>query len=158
MLTLSQYASKYNINIHTLRSWVKKGQIEGAALENNRWKLPDEPINNTNKSINKTDEPINNPINNSNEDVNNPINNPTLELLIIEKDERITSLDKQVQHLQEQLFRQENRVDELIKQNDQSQHIIGQMEKDRQKLIESHRSPFTKLLGFLGVGNGVKST
>ena len=94
MLTLSQYASKYNINIHTLRSWVKKGQIEGAALENNRWKLPDEPIN-------KTDEPINNPINNSNEDINNPINNPTLELLIIEKDERITSLDKQVQHLQE---------------------------------------------------------
>jgi len=158
MLTLSQYASKYNINIHTLRSWVKKGQIEGAVLENNRWKLPDEPINNTNESINKTDEPINNPINNSNEDINNPINNPTLELLIMEKDERITSLDKQVQHLQEQLFRQENRVDELIKQNDQSQHIIGQMEKDRQKLIESHRSPFTKLLGFLGVGNGVKST
>ena len=147
MLTLSQYASKYNINIHTLRSWVKKGQIEGAALENNRWKLPDKPIN-------KTDEPTNNPINNSNEN----INNPTLELLIIEKDERITSLDKQVQHLQEQLLRQENRVDELIKQNDQSQHIIGQMEKDRQKLIESHRSPFTKLLGFLGVGNGVKST
>ena len=81
-----------------------------------------------------------------------------MELHISDLQSTIESLRKDIEKKEEQLLRQENRVDELIKQNDQSQHIIGQMEKDRQKLIESHRSPFTKLLGFLGVGNGVKST
>ena len=84
MLTLSQYATKYDINIHTLRSWVKKGKIDGATLQNNKWYTPDVPINNTDEVI------------------DNPIDTTTLELLIKEKDERITSLENQIKHLQEQ--------------------------------------------------------
>ena len=84
MLTLSQYATKYDINIHTLRSWVKKGKIDGATLQNNKWYIPDVPINNTDEVI------------------DNPIDTTTLELLIKEKDERITSLENQIKHLQEQ--------------------------------------------------------
>ena len=84
MLTLSQYATKYDINIHTLRSWVKKGKIDGTTLQNNKWYIPDVPINNTDEVI------------------DNPIDTTTLELLIKEKDERITSLENQIKHLQEQ--------------------------------------------------------
>ena len=84
MLTLSQYATKYDINIHTLRSWVKKGKIDGTTLQNNKWYIPDAPINNTDEVI------------------DNPIDTTTLELLIKEKDERITSLENQIKHLQEQ--------------------------------------------------------
>ena len=88
MLTLSQYATKYDINIHTLRSWVKKGKIDGATLQNNKWYVPD-------ASINNADEVIDNPI-------DNPIDTTPLELLIKEKDERIVSLENQIKHLQEQ--------------------------------------------------------
>ena len=84
MLTLSQYATKYDINIHTLRSWVKKGKIDGTTLQNNKWYIPDVSINNTDEAI------------------DNPIDTTTLELLIKEKDERITSLENQIKHLQEQ--------------------------------------------------------
>ena len=84
MLTLSQYATKYDINIHTLRSWVKKGKIDGTTLQNNKWYIPDVPINNTDEVI------------------DNPIDTTTLELLIKEKDERITSLENQIKHLREQ--------------------------------------------------------
>ena len=84
MLTLSQYATKYDINIHTVRSWVKKGKIDGATLQNNKWHIPDVPINNTDEVI------------------DNPIDTTTLELLIKEKDERITSLENQIKHLREQ--------------------------------------------------------
>ena len=84
MLTLSQYATKYDINIHTLRSWVKKGKIDGTTLQNNKWYIPDVSINNTDEVI------------------DNPIDTTTLELLIKEKDERITSLENQIKHLQEQ--------------------------------------------------------
>ena len=84
MLTLSQYATKYDINIHTLRSWVKKGKIDGTTLQNNKWYIPDASINNTDEVI------------------DNPIDTTTLELLIKEKDERITSLENQIKHLQEQ--------------------------------------------------------
>ena len=51
MLTLSQYATKYDINIHTLRSWVKKGKIDGATLQNNKWYVPDASINNADEVI-----------------------------------------------------------------------------------------------------------
>ena len=88
MLTLSQYATKYDINIHTLRSWVKKGKIDGTTLQNNKWYVPD-------VSINNADEVIDNPI-------DNPIDTTPLELLIKEKDERIVSLENQIKHLQEQ--------------------------------------------------------
>ena len=84
MLTLSQYATKYDINIHTLRSWVKKGKIDGATLQNNKWYVPDASINNADEVI------------------DNPIDTTPLELLIKEKDERITSLENQIKHLQEQ--------------------------------------------------------
>jgi hypothetical protein len=52
--------------------------FDGAALQNNRWYIPD--INNADEVINKT----------------------ALELLIKEKDERIVSLENQIKHLQEQ--------------------------------------------------------
>ena len=84
MLTLSQYATKYDINIHTLRSWVKKGKIDGATLQNNKWHIPDASINNADEVI------------------DNPIDTTPLELLIKEKDERIVSLENQIKHLQEQ--------------------------------------------------------
>jgi len=84
MLTLSQYSTKYDINIHTLRSWVKKGKIDGATLQNNKWYVPDASINNADEVI------------------DNPIDTTPLELLIKEKDERIVSLENQIKHLQEQ--------------------------------------------------------
>ena len=84
MLTLSQYATKYDINIHTLRSWVKKEKIDGATLQNNKWYVPDASINNADEVI------------------DNPIDTTPLELLIKEKDERIVSLENQIKHLQEQ--------------------------------------------------------
>ncbi len=84
MLTLNQYSIKYSINIHTLRSWVKRDKIDGAELKNKRWFIPDAPLNNDNAPV------------------NNPINATALELLIKEKDERIASLEHQIQNLQEQ--------------------------------------------------------
>ena len=70
--------------IHTLRSWVKKGKIDGATLQNNKWYVPEASINNTNEVI------------------DNPIDTTSLKLLIKEKDERIVSLENQIKHLQEQ--------------------------------------------------------
>ena len=84
MLTLNQYSIKYSINIHTLRSWVKRDKIDGAELKNKRWFIPDAPIDNG-------DAPI-----------NNSTNAAALELLIKEKDERIAGLENQIQNLQEQ--------------------------------------------------------
>ena len=65
----------------------------------------------------------------------------------------IEDLRANLEKKEDELLRQENRIDELIKQQDQSQVIIMSMEKDRQLLVESRRSPFSKLLNFIGVGS-----
>lgn len=97
MLTLNQYAIKYSINIHTLRSWVKRDKIEGAELKGNKWFIPDAPIDNY-------DAPV-----------NNSIDITALELLIKEKDERIASLERQIDNLQEQ----NSKLDEARLRSDQ---------------------------------------
>ena len=119
MLTLSQYATKYDINIHTLRSWVKKGKIDGATLQNNKWYVPDASINNADEVI------------------DNPIDTTPLELLIKEKDERIVSLENQIKHLQEQnrnLDDARTRSDQLnlnltIQMKSNSVGLLGKMKR-----------------------------
>ena len=145
-LSITEYAQMFNLSPHTVRNKVTEGGLRAEKL-GNKWMI----------QVDESEIPLNQ---NLNPDLS-PLNTDLIdkmELHISDLQSTIESLRKDIEKKEEQLLRQENRVDELIKQNDQSQHIIGQMEKDRQKLIESHRSPFTKLLGFLGVGNGVKST
>ena len=149
-LSITEYAQMFNLSPHTVRNKVTEGGLRAEKL-GNKWMI----------QVDESEIPLNQELNqNLNPDVSS-LNTDLIdkmELHISDLQSTIESLRKDIEKKEEQLLRQENRVDELIKQNDQSQHIIGQMEKDRQKLIESHRSPFTKLLGFLGVGNGVKST
>ena len=145
-LSITEYAQMFNLSPHTVRNKVTEGGLRAEKL-GNKWMI----------QVDESEIPLNQELNPDLSSLNTDLTDK-MELHIFDLQSTIESLRKDIEKKEEQLLRQENRVDELIKQNDQSQHIIGQMEKDRQKLIESHRSPFTKLLGFLGVGNGVKST
>ena len=145
-LSITEYAQMFNLSSHTVRNKVTEGGLRAEKL-GNKWMI----------QVDESEIPLNQELNPDLSSLNTDLIDK-MELHISDLQSTIESLRKDIEKKEEQLLRQENRVDELIKQNDQSQHIIGQMEKDRQKLIESHRSPFTKLLGFLGVGNGVKST
>ncbi len=145
-LSITEYAQMFNLSPHTVRNKVTEGGLRAEKL-GNKWMI----------QVDESEIPLNQNLNPDLSSLNTDLIDK-MELHISDLQSTIESLRKDIEKKEEQLLRQENRVDELIKQNDQSQHIIGQMEKDRQKLIESHRSPFTKLLGFLGVGNGVKST
>jgi len=145
-LSITEYAQMFNLSPHTVRNKVTEGGLRAEKL-GNKWMI----------QVDESEIPLNQELNPDLSSLNTDLIDK-MELHISDLQSTIESLRKDIEKKEEQLLRQENRVDELIKQNDQSQHIIGQMEKDRQKLIESHRSPFTKLLGFLGVGNGVKST
>ena len=145
-LSITEYAQMFNLSPHTVRNKVTEGGLRAEKL-GNKWMI----------QVDESEIPLNQNLNPDLSSLNTDLIDK-MELHISDLQSTIESLRKDIEKKEEQLLRQENRVDELIKQNDQSQHIIGQMEKDRQKLIESHRSPFNKLLGFLGVGNGVKST
>ena len=145
-LSITEYAQMFNLSPHTVRNKVTEGGLRAEKL-GNKWMI----------QVDESEIPLNQNLNPDLSSLNTDLIDK-MELHISDLQSTIESLRKDIEKKEEQLLRQENRVDELIKQNDQSQHIMGQMEKDRQKLIESHRSPFTKLLGFLGVGNGVKST
>ena len=145
-LSITEYAQMFNLSPHTVRNKVTEGGLRAEKL-GNKWMI----------QVDESEIPLNQELDPDLSSLNTDLIDK-MELHISDLQSTIESLRKDIEKKEEQLLRQENRVDELIKQNDQSQHIIGQMEKDRQKLIESHRSPFTKLLGFLGVGNGVKST
>ena len=145
-LSITEYAQMFNLSPHTVRNKVTEGGLRAEKF-GNKWMI----------QVDESEIPLNQELDPDLSSLNTDLIDK-MELHISDLQSTIESLRKDIEKKEEQLLRQENRVDELIKQNDQSQHIIGQMEKDRQKLIESHRSPFTKLLGFLGVGNGVKST
>ena len=145
-LSITEYAQMFNLSPHTVRNKVTEGGLRAEKL-GNKWMI----------QVDESEIPLNQELNPDLSPLNTDLIDK-MELHISDLQSTIESLRKDIEKKEEQQLRQENRVDELIKQNDQSQHIIGQMEKDRQKLIESHRSPFTKLLGFLGVGNGVKPT
>ena len=145
-LSITEYAQMFNLSPHTVRNKVTEGGLRAEKL-GNKWMI----------QVDESEIPLNQNLNPDLSSLNTDLIDK-MELHISDLQSTIESLRKDIEKKEEQLLRQENRVDELIKQNDQSQHIIGQMEKDRQKLKESHRSPFTKLLGILGVGNGVKST
>ena len=151
-LSITEYAQMFNLSSHTVRHQVTEGVLHAEKL-GKRWMIQ---IDETEVPVNNESDPPNDLINRMELHISDL--QSTIEDLRSDYKNKEEQLLSQIEDNKDQLLRQENRIDELIKQNDQSQHIIGQMEKDRQKLIESYRSPFTRLLGFLGVGSGIKST
>ena len=126
-LSITEYAQLFEISPHTVYNQVTGGELR-AEKKGNKWII----------QVDETEVPLESAESNQ----------------IIEKlENHITDLQSTVENLRADMGKKESQIDELIKQNDQSQKIIAMMEKDRQDLIESQRSPISKFLSFIGVGS-----
>ena len=126
-LSITEYAQMFEISPHSVYSKVTDGELR-AEKKGNKWMI----------QVDETEVPLESAESNQ----------------IIEKlENHITDLQSTVENLRADMGKKESQIDELIKQNDQSQKIIAMIEKDRQDLIESHRSPISKFLSFIGVGS-----
>ena len=126
-LSITEYAQLFEISPHTVYNQVTGGELR-AEKKNNKWII----------QVDETEVPLESAESNQ----------------IIEKlENHITDLQSTVENLRVDMGKKESQIDELIKQNDQSQKIIAMMEKDRQDLIESQRSPISKFLSFIGVSS-----
>ena len=126
-LSITEYAQLFEISPHTVYNQVTDGELR-AEKKGNKWII----------QVDETEVPLESAESNQ----------------IIEKlENHITDLQSTVENLRVDMGKKESQIDELIKQNDQSQKIIAMMEKDRQDLIESQRSPISKFLSFIGVGS-----
>ena len=136
-LSITEYAQMFDLSPHAVRNQVTAGELK-AEKWGNKWMI----------QIDETEVPLKPDL--------NPLNTDLIEKLehhISDLQSTIEDLRANLKKKENELLRQENRIDELIKQQDQSQVIIMSMEKDRQLLVESRRSPFSKLLNFIGVGS-----
>ena len=136
-LSITEYAQMFDLSPHAVRNQVTAGELK-AEKWGNKWM----------NQIDETEVPLKPDL--------NPLNTDLIEKLehhISDLQSTIEDLRANLEKKEDELLRQENRIDELIKQQDQSQVIIMSMEKDRQLLVESRRSPFSKLLNFIGVGS-----
>jgi len=136
-LSITEYAQMFDLSPHAVRNQVTAGELK-AEKWGNKWMI----------QIDETEVPLKPDL--------NPLNTDLIEKLehhISDLQSTIEDLRANLEKKEDELLRQENRIDELIKQQDQSQVIIMSMEKDRQLLVESRRSPFSKLLNFIGVGS-----
>ena len=123
-LSITEYAQLFEISPHTVYNQVTDGELR-AEKKGNKWII----------QVDETEVPLESAESNQ----------------IIEKlENHITDLQSTVENLRVDMGKKESQIDELIKQNDQSQKIIAMMEKDRQLLVESRRSPFSKLLNLIG--------
>ena len=126
-LSITEYAQMFEISPHSVYRKVTDGELR-AEKKGNKWMI----------QVDETEVPLESAESNQ----------------IIEKlENHITDLQSTVENLRADMGKKESQIDELIKQNDQSQKIIAMIEKDRQDLIESHRSPISKFLSFIGVGS-----
>ena len=126
-LSITEYAQLFEISPHTVYNQVTGGELR-AEKKGNKWII----------QVDETEVPLESAESNQ----------------IIEKlENHITDLQSTVENLRADMGKKESQIDELIKQNDQSQKIIAMMEKDRQDLIESQRSPISKFLSFIGVSS-----
>ncbi len=126
-LSITEYAQLFEISPHTVYNQVTGGELR-AEKKGNKWII----------QVDETEVPLESAESNQ----------------IIEKlENHITDLQSTVENLRVDMGKKESQIDELIKQNDQSQKIIAMMEKDRQDLIESQRSPISKFLSFIGVSS-----
>ena len=126
-LSITEYAQLFEISPHTVYNQVTGGELR-AEKKGNKWII----------QVDETEVPLESTESNQ----------------IIEKlENHITDLQSTVENLRVDMGKKESQIDELIKQNDQSQKIIAMMEKDRQDLIESQRSPISKFLSFIGVSS-----
>ena len=136
-LSITEYAQMFDLSPHAVRNQVTAGELK-AEKWGNKWMI----------QIDETEVPLKPDL--------NPLNTDLIEKLehhISDLQSTIEDLRANLEKKEDELLRQENRIDELIKQQDQSQVIIMSMEKDRQLLVESRQSPFSKLLNFIGVGS-----
>ena len=136
-LSITEYAQMFDLSPHAVRNQVTAGELK-AEKWGNKWMI----------QIDETEVPLKPDL--------NPLNTDLIEKLehhISDLQSTIEDLRANLEKKEDELLRQGNRIDELIKQQDQSQVIIMSMEKDRQLLVESRRSPFSKLLNFIGVGS-----
>ena len=136
-LSITEYAQMFDLSPHAVRNQVTAGELK-AEKWGNKWMI----------QIDETEVPLKPDL--------NPLNTDLIEKLehhISDLQSTIEDLRANLEKKEDELLRQENRIDELIKQQDQSQVIIMSMGKDRQLLVESRRSPFSKLLNFIGVGS-----
>ena len=136
-LSITEYAQMFDLSPHAVRNQVTAGELK-AEKWGNKWMI----------QIDETEVPLKPDL--------NPLNTDLIEKLehhISDLQSTIEDLRANLEKKEDELLRQENRIDELIKQQDQSQVIIMSMEKDRQLLVEPRRSPFSKLLNFIGVGS-----
>ena len=126
-LSITEYAQMFEISPHSVYRKVTDGELR-AEKKGNKWMI----------QVDETEVPLESAESNQ----------------IIEKlENHITDLQSTVENLRADMGKKESQIDELIKQNDQSQKIIAMIEKDRQDLIESHQSPISKFLSFIGVGS-----
>ena len=126
-LSIIEYAQMFELSPHSVYRKVTDGELR-AEKKGNKWMI----------QVDETEVPLESAESNQ----------------IIEKlENHITDLQSTIENLRSDMGKKESQIDELIKQNDQSQKIIAMMEKDRQDLIESQRSPISKFLSFIGVGS-----
>ncbi len=136
-LSITEYAQMFDLSPHAVRNQVTAGELK-AEKWGNKWMI----------QIDETEVPLKPDL--------NPLNTDLIEKLehhISDLQSTIEDLRANLEKKEDELLRQENRIDELIKQQDQSQVLIMSMEKDRQLLVESRRSTFSKLLNFIRVGS-----
>jgi len=126
-LSITEYAQMFEISPHTIYNQVTEGELR-AEKWGNKWMI----------QIDETEVPL-----------QSEESNPIIENL----ENHIADLQSTIENLRVDMGKKESQIDELIKQNDQSQKIIAMMEQDRQGLVESRRSPISKFLSFIGVSS-----
>ena len=126
-LSITEYAQMFEISPHTIYNQVTEGELR-AEKWGNKWMI----------QIDETEVPL-----------QSEESNPIIENL----ENHIADLQSTIENLRVDMGKKESQIDELIKQNDQSQKIIAMMEQDRQALIQSQRSPISKFLNFIGVSS-----
>ena len=137
-LSITEYAQMYDISPHTVYNKVSAGEIR-AEKWGNKWMIQ---VPKTEVPLELVEaDPIIEKLENHITDLQSTIENIR------------TDLQSTIDNLRVDMGKKESQIDELIKQNDQSQKIIAMMEQDRQALIQSQRSPISKFLNFIGVSS-----
>ena len=139
-LSITEYAQMYEISPHTVYNKVTDGELQ-AEKWGNKWMIQVPETEVPLESVEEEADPIIEKLENHITDLQSTVENIR------------TDLQSTIDNLRADMGKKESQIDELIKQNDQSQKIIAMMEQDRQALIQSQRSPISKFLSFIGVGS-----
>ena len=127
-LTIPEYSTKHDISSSTVRNWIRSGKVEWELVKGkyliHDYQVDINPIQfDTNIDTNKSD------------------------VLLLEKDNLIQSLQDQVEYLKKDIEGKDSQINEFLIQQNQYQQIIMSMNQNQKLLVESKRTWLQRLFG-----------